>query len=56
MKKKEEPRKSPKKEVSKKSKSSVNDIIQKIVDAHMIVDQSLAEMSFACKSKDCEGK
>lgn len=46
-----------KKEQTKKSKKkSVNDIIQKIVDVHATADQALAEMSFTCKSKDCEGK
>lgn len=56
MKKQEESRKAPKKESEKKeSKSKVNDIIQKIVDAHATADQALAEMSYVCKEK-CEGK
>jgi hypothetical protein len=56
MKKQEEPGKTPKKESEKKTKKkAVNDIIQKIVDAHATADQALAEMSYVCKEK-CEGK
>lgn len=39
-------------------RKTVNDIIQKIVDVHAAVDQTLAEISHTCSNsqRDCEGK
>lgn len=57
MKKQDESRKAPKQESEKKpKKKAVNDIIQKIVDVHATADQALAEMSYVCREKQCEGK
>lgn len=55
MEKKPAKKKSQPKKSKADKKSAVNDIIQKIVDAHATIDQGLAEMSsMAYKHKDAE--